>query len=104
MRVASLGSGSKGNSTVIEGREGRLLLDLGFGLKETIRRLARLDLTPMDIDAVLVTHEHADHINGVAPFSRKFHIPAYIALGLDPKKTVFETIDDVAAEAKEEGK
>ena len=58
MRVASLGSGSKGNSTVIEGREGRLLLDLGFGLKETIRRLARLDLTPMDIDAVLVTHEH----------------------------------------------
>ncbi len=64
MRVASLGSGSKGNSTVIEGREGRLLLDLGFGLKETLRRLARLDLSPLDIDAVLVTHEHADHING----------------------------------------
>jgi phosphoribosyl 1,2-cyclic phosphodiesterase len=88
MRVASLGSGSKGNSTVIEGREGRLLLDLGFGLKETIRRLARLDLTPMDIDAVLVTHEHADHINGVAAFSRKFHIPAYMTPSTyDAKRT-----------------
>lgn len=87
MRVASLGSGSKGNSTVIEGREGRLLLDLGFGLKETIRRLARLDLTPIDIDAVVVTHEHADHINGVAPFSRKFNIPAYMTPSTyDPKR------------------
>ncbi len=81
MRIASLGSGSKGNSTVIEGDSGRLLLDLGFGIKETVRRLARLGLTPLDIDALVVTHEHADHINGVAPFARKFRLPVYMTAG-----------------------
>jgi len=81
VRIASLGSGSKGNGTVVEGGAGRLLVDLGFGIKETIRRLARLGLTPLDIDALVVTHEHADHINGVAPFARKFRTPVYMTAG-----------------------
>ena len=72
MRIASLGSGSKGNGTLIDDGETCILIDLGFSLKETERRLKRLDITPDHIDAVLVTHEHADHIHGVAPFARKF--------------------------------
>ena len=81
MRVASIGSGSKGNGTIVEASEGRVLVDLGFGLKETARRLAKLNLTPLDIDALIVTHEHADHILGVAQFSRKFKVPVYMTLG-----------------------
>ena len=65
MRIASLGSGSKGNATLIDDGETCIIIDLGFTLKETVRRLARLGKSPEDIDAILVTHEHADHIQGV---------------------------------------
>lgn len=81
LRFASLGSGSKGNGTLIDDGTTCLLVDLGFTLKETIRRLARLDLAPTDISAVLVTHEHADHIHGVAAFARKFGTPIYLTPG-----------------------
>ncbi|MFT7688488.1 MAG: phosphoribosyl 1,2-cyclic phosphodiesterase [Candidatus Azotimanducaceae bacterium] len=78
MRFASLGSGSKGNSTIIDDGETCILIDLGFTLKETERRLRRLDVLPESIDAILVTHEHADHIHGVAPFARKYKTPVYL--------------------------
>lgn len=81
MRIASLGSGSKGNGTLIETDEVCLLLDLGFGIRETIRRLERLGRSPLDLSAILVTHEHADHINGVGQFSRKFKLPVYMTPG-----------------------
>lgn len=87
LRFASLGSGSKGNCTVVDDGETCLLIDLGFTLKECIRRLDRLDLSPADIDGVLVTHEHADHIHGVAAFARKFGTPIYLSHGTyQPKK------------------
>ncbi|MFT7242824.1 MAG: phosphoribosyl 1,2-cyclic phosphodiesterase [Candidatus Azotimanducaceae bacterium] len=81
MRVASLGSGSKGNGTLIDDGNTCVLIDLGFTLKETERRLERLGVSPLDIDAVLVTHEHADHIHGVGPFARKFKRPVYLTRG-----------------------
>lgn len=81
MRIASLGSGSKGNGTLIDDGNTCVLIDLGFSLKETERRLARLNLSPIDIDAVLVTHEHSDHIHGVGPFARKFKRPVYLTPG-----------------------
>lgn len=87
MRISSLGSGSKGNATLIENGDTCILIDLGFTLKETLRRLKRLDRTPEDIDAILVTHEHADHIHGVAPFARKFSTPVYMTPGTyNPEK------------------
>ncbi|HIG41871.1 MAG TPA: MBL fold metallo-hydrolase [Gammaproteobacteria bacterium] len=81
MRFASLGSGSKGNGTLIDDGKTCILIDLGFTLKETERRLRRLGKTPEDVHAVLVTHEHADHIHGVAPFARKYNQPVYLTPG-----------------------
>lgn len=81
VRIASLGSGSKGNSTVVTDNSTCLLIDLGFSIKETVHRLSRLELRPQDIDAILVTHEHADHIHGVAGFARKFATPVYLTHG-----------------------
>lgn len=65
MRFASLGSGSRGNALVVEAGATRVLVDCGFGPRELTRRLARLGLTPGDLDALLVTHEHSDHIGGM---------------------------------------
>lgn len=75
MRFACLGSGSRGNATLVEAGDVRVLVDCGFTLKELTRRLAGLDVDPDSIDAVLVTHEHGDHIRGVPVLSRK-HRPA----------------------------
>lgn len=81
MRFASLGSGSEGNGLVVEVGASRLLLDCGFSTAETVRRLARLGLEPSALSAILVTHEHDDHVGGVARFSRKFDIPVYLSHG-----------------------
>jgi phosphoribosyl 1,2-cyclic phosphodiesterase len=85
MRFASLGSGSEGNGLVIEsthaGVTTRVLLDCGFALKETERRLQRLGLSATDLDAVVVTHEHSDHINGVFKLARRHDLPVYLTHG-----------------------
>ncbi|MEO6825547.1 MAG: MBL fold metallo-hydrolase [Nitrosospira sp.] len=81
MRFACLGSGSRGNGLVVEVAGTRLLLDCGFTFKETIARLSRLGLEPGMIDGIVVTHEHDDHISGVARFARKFDIPVWLTHG-----------------------
>lgn len=81
MRFASLGSGSRGNALLVEAGRTRLMLDCGFSTRDTVQRLARLELCPDQVDAIVVTHEHADHIGGVAPFARKFNIPVWLTHG-----------------------
>ena len=81
LRFASLGSGSEGNSLIVEVGETRLMLDCGFGLAETEMRLGRLGLTPQDISGILVTHEHGDHIRGAGKFSRKHGVPVWLTYG-----------------------
>lgn len=81
MRFACLGSGSQGNGLVVEVADTRLLLDCGFTLKETIARLSRLNLDPGMISGIVVTHEHDDHISGVARLARKFNIPVWLTHG-----------------------
>lgn len=81
MRFASLGSGSRGNALVVECGGTRILLDCGFGPRNLAARLARLDLVPGDIDAILVTHEHADHLGGVAACARRHDIDVYLTHG-----------------------
>ena len=81
MRFAYLGSGSKGNSALIESDGTCVMVDCGFSVAETESRLARLGRTAADIDALLVTHEHADHIGGVARIARKHGIPVWMTAG-----------------------
>lgn len=81
MRFASLGSGSRGNATLIEAGDTRLLLDCGFSETETRKRLGRFGLAPADISAIIVTHEHSDHINGVGAVARKHQLPVYLTHG-----------------------
>ncbi|CAA0123927.1 Putative metallo-hydrolase YycJ [Halioglobus japonicus] len=81
MQFASLGSGSKGNATLVRGGDTLVMIDCGFSLRETVRRLARLNVEPQQLDAILVTHEHSDHSSGVAALSRKFQIPMYLTHG-----------------------
>lgn len=81
MRFASLGSGSNGNGLVIEQHGTRLLLDCGFGLRDTLARLNRIGLTPEQLSGILVTHEHDDHAGGVFKLANKYRIPVWLTHG-----------------------
>jgi phosphoribosyl 1,2-cyclic phosphodiesterase len=76
-----LGSGSSGNASVISDGETRILLDCGFSARETARRMALVGLDPSAVTAVLVTHEHGDHVSGVPVFARRFHVPIFLSEG-----------------------
>ncbi len=78
MRVAVLGSGSAGNSTLVEVGETRVLIDAGFSGKDLARRLDVLGLEPSDITAIVVTHDHQDHTRGAGIFARRHGTPVYI--------------------------
>ena len=81
LRLAALGSGSRGNAWIVEAGSTRLLIDCGFSITETVRRMERLGVVPDAFDALLVTHEHGDHASGVARFSRRFRVPVWLTAG-----------------------
>lgn len=81
MRFASLGSGSRGNSLIVDAGDTRLLFDCGFSARSMETRLARLSVLPQEIDGILLTHEHGDHAAGVFHFSSRFGIPLYMTHG-----------------------
>jgi len=81
MGFASLGSGSRGNATVVALGDKVLLVDCGFSLRQTEKRLARVGLSGGDIDAILISHEHADHISGVSALAHKYSIDVYASYG-----------------------
>jgi phosphoribosyl 1,2-cyclic phosphodiesterase len=79
--IASLGSGSRGNGTLVEIGGELILVDCGFTLKDAVRRMARLGIRPGDLSAILVTHEHSDHASGVAALAHKYAVPIYASFG-----------------------
>ncbi|WP_175969455.1 MBL fold metallo-hydrolase [Burkholderia sp. BCC0322] len=85
MRFSSLGSGSEGNALVVEASSGttttRVLLDCGFSAKEVERRLGRLNLCIGDLDAILITHEHSDHVGSALTLARRASLPLYMSWG-----------------------
>ena len=78
MKVSVLSSGSKGNTTYIESNNVKILIDLGNTSKYVKEKLEDLGVFPGDIDAILITHTHVDHIGGLKIFAKKYNIPVYI--------------------------
>ena len=77
MRFSILASGSKGNACYIESEEARILIDGGLSCRELIRRLTLIGRDSTDFDALILTHEHSDHIKGAGPIARQFDIPVF---------------------------
>jgi phosphoribosyl 1,2-cyclic phosphodiesterase len=81
LRFTSLGSGSAGNGLVVESGATRVMMDCGFTLTATKAKLESRGLAPADIKGICVTHEHDDHIGGVARFAKRHAIPVYLTRG-----------------------
>lgn len=78
MKVTVLGSGSGGNSLLVECANLRLLIDAGFSGRDLERRLASLDIEPSSISALFVTHDHGDHTRGMGIIARRWKLPLYL--------------------------
>ena len=81
MRFASLGSGSRGNAALVAAGSTLLMVDCGFSCRETERRMARLGCSAAQLAAILVTHEHGDHIRGVCTLARQYDVPVWLSAG-----------------------
>ncbi|HEV2041384.1 MAG TPA: MBL fold metallo-hydrolase [Casimicrobiaceae bacterium] len=111
MRFACLGSGSEGNGLLVEAGATRVLIDCGFGIRDTVARLARIGVAPETVTAIIVTHEHSDHVGGVAAFAARYQTPVWLTFGTLsavaerfaglPKVYGFDTDDAFAIDAIE---
>ena len=72
-----LASGSKGNSTLIASARTHILIDAGLSCRELLRRMALAGEDPAQLDAILITHEHLDHVSGLAVLARRLGIPVF---------------------------
>jgi phosphoribosyl 1,2-cyclic phosphodiesterase len=81
VRFTVLASGSKGNSTVVSGGRTRILVDCGLSCRELFRRMRLAGEEPETLDAIVITHEHMDHVNGLSVTARKLGIPVYFTEG-----------------------
>jgi len=77
MRMTVLASGSKGNSTVIASSRTRVLVDAGLSCRELLKRMSIAGEDPAQLDAILITHEHQDHIAGLSVLARRLKIPVF---------------------------
>ena len=101
LRFCCLGSGSEGNAMVIEAADGltatRVLLDNGFNGRQLQQRLARAGLAVEQLDAVVLTHEHSDHVAGVATLLRRHPLPLYCSAGTARAAALDEVFVEVVA-------
>ena len=95
MRLASLSSGSNGNSIYVGSDTTNILVDTGCSKKRIEEGLSKLDLSLADIDAIFVTHEHSDHIASLKAISKKYHLPLYATGGtINEILNVFSSFHD----------
>tara|TARA_B100000700_G_scaffold291617_1_gene350800 strand:- start:46 stop:864 length:819 start_codon:yes stop_codon:yes gene_type:complete len=95
-----LGTGSRGNATLVESNDVKILIDQGFSGRQLETRLARMEIRPQEIDAIVLTHHHSDHGGGASIAQRRWDIPIYCndrtatALNLDLKNVqLFESLE-----------
>ena len=79
MKVRVLSSGSKGNTTYIETKQTKILIDIGNTCKYVKEKMDELNVNPKELDAILITHAHNDHVKGLKVFQKKYHTKIYIA-------------------------
>jgi phosphoribosyl 1,2-cyclic phosphodiesterase len=99
VRFTVLASGSKGNSSVVSGGKTRILVDAGLSCRELFRRMAEVGEDPQTLDAIVITHEHSDHVAGLSVTARKLGIPVYFteathrawAQWISPRRTMTYT-------------
>jgi phosphoribosyl 1,2-cyclic phosphodiesterase len=77
VRMTVLASGSRGNSTIVSSSKTRILLDAGLSCRELMKRMRAANEDPATLDAILITHEHQDHVQGLSVLARKLNIPVY---------------------------
>lgn len=80
-QVAVLASGSKGNATVMRCESGMVLVDAGISCRRITQGMQRLGLRPENLDAVFITHEHIDHVQGLETFIKKYPVPVFASAG-----------------------
>ncbi len=76
--ISVLASGSRGNTAVVENSQARILVDAGISCRETFKRLKLAGLDPKSISAILITHEHSDHVYGLATLAKKLDLPVFM--------------------------
>jgi phosphoribosyl 1,2-cyclic phosphodiesterase len=99
MRFAALGSGSRGNAWIVEAGRTRVLFDCGFGPRECRDRLARLEVAADSLSALVVSHEHSDHVAGVFALARRHALPVFLTRGTLAACALPDGIAPVRAEA-----
>ena len=106
MRLAILGSGSRGNALVLESGGRRILIDAGFSCRELERRLRLVGIEPETLEALVLTHEHSDHVRGADRLARRYRLPVWAtsgtlgstALGEETRRAARRLVSGVLAE------
>jgi phosphoribosyl 1,2-cyclic phosphodiesterase len=101
LRFSVLASGSGGNACYVETGHARILIDAGIPCRDLIQRLKKIGADPERLDALIITHEHSDHVRGAGAVARRFDLPVYLnrrtyergrqTLGNLPKPIIFHT-------------
>jgi len=107
LEITHLGSGSRGNATLLQTEESKVLIDCGFSGRQMERRLARIGVEPTTIDSILLSHHHSDHVQGAEIFSRRHGAKLFANfttcahLGFDPVNQcrIFEALERVQVTA-----
>ncbi|MCI8588904.1 MAG: MBL fold metallo-hydrolase [Bacilli bacterium] len=92
MKIKVLASGSKGNSTYIETDQVKLLIDIGISFSYLTHELEKISINPSQLDGILITHTHSDHIKGLQSLVKRTNLPVYITEGM--KKEISEKISE----------
>lgn len=95
LSVSFLGSGSSGNAAIVSDGTTTVLVDCGFSAREVATRLQSYHLVPERISAVLVTHEHTDHVRGIEVFARRFGCPVWATAGTTQAARLFGRVEDL---------